>query len=165
MGDEISLSRETQTIRQLPWDLRSPNRERQRVTISFVALLRRKGDYDEKVDHRGSKGFSEKAVDRRTFLKIAAGTVGPLVIGGVPSVNLFAADASIGLEDPAYEALYSNFEGRFMKDPRWVEQTLPRLQWPKAGERVPEFRAGIQNVRPFSSIPCGRWPQTRSSWA
>jgi len=96
-----------------------------------------------------SRGFSKKAVDRRTFLKIAAATAGPLVIEGFPSVSLFAAEPRLELEDPAYEALYSNFEGRFMKDPRWVEQTLPRLQWPKAGERVPEFRAGIQNVRPF----------------
>ena len=40
---------------------------------------------------------------------------------GNPSVNLFAAEARLELEDPAYEALYNNFKGRFMKDPRWVE--------------------------------------------
>ena len=59
-----------------------------------------------------SRGFSKKAVDRRTFLKIAAATAGPLVIEGFPSVSLFAAEPRLELEDPAYEALYSTMAVR-----------------------------------------------------
>ena len=53
------------------------------------------------------------------------------------------------MEDSKYEALYNNFKGRYMKDPKWVEYTLSRLNWPKAGERVPELTAGVQKERPF----------------
>jgi hypothetical protein len=93
--------------------------------------------------------LSRKRFDRRTFLKMAAATAGPLIIQGVPSGRLFAADAPIALDDPKYAALYSNFEGRYMKDPKWVEYTLSRLRWPKAGERIPELTAGVQKERPF----------------
>ena len=71
---------------------------------------------------------------------------------GFPSGNLFAAEPReprIELEDPAYEKMYNNREGYYMKDPKWVKQTLSRLQWPKAGERVPELRAIFQKERSF----------------
>ena len=96
-----------------------------------------------------AKGSSKRGVDRRTFLKMAAAAAGPLIIQGVPSGRLFAAEANVALEDPKYAALYNNFEGRYMKDPKWVEYTLSRLNWPKAGERVPELTAGVQKERPF----------------
>jgi len=95
------------------------------------------------------KKSSKKAVDRRTFLKIAAAAAGPLVMQRFPSGHLFAAEARPELEDRSYEKFYNNFEGRYMKDPKWVEQTLPRLQWPKGGERVPELKAGIQKERTY----------------
>ena len=96
-----------------------------------------------------SNGFSKRKVDRRTFLKLAAATAGPLVMQGFPSGNLFAAEPRIELEDPSYEKMYNSREGYYMKDPRWVKQTFSRLQWPKAGERVPELRAIFQKERSF----------------
>jgi peptide/nickel transport system substrate-binding protein len=103
----------------------------------------------KKTSKRDSERFSKRGIDRRTFLKLAAATAGPLVMQGFPPGNLFAAEPSIELEDPSYEKMYNNREGFYMKDAKWVKQTLSRLQWPKTGERVPEFKAIMQKERPF----------------
>jgi len=98
---------------------------------------------------RDSERVSKKGVDRRTFLKMAAATAGPLAAQWFPSGNLFAAEPRIELVDPSYEKMYNSRDGYYMKDPRWMKQSLSRLQWPKAGERVPEFKAIMQKERPF----------------
>jgi hypothetical protein len=94
-----------------------------------------------------SDRFWDQGVDRRTFLKIAGFTGGLLALPGLPYRDLFAAEDRIELEDPSYKEFY-NRKGNYFQDPKWVEQTLPRLQWPKGGERVPEINVLVVSEAP-----------------
>jgi peptide/nickel transport system substrate-binding protein len=81
--------------------------------------------------------LGKEGLDRRTFLKMAGAAGSFLSVSGFPWGNLLA-QAKIEVEDEAYlNKLYNSSKGFYMQDPKWVEQTLPRLQWPKAGERIP----------------------------
>jgi peptide/nickel transport system substrate-binding protein len=93
----------------------------------------------EERDQRNSEGYLDSGMDRRTFLKIAGVTGGLLAMQGLARRDLLAAEARIDVEDPAYSAFYNSRKGFYMQAPKWVEQTLRRLQWPKAGEAVPEI--------------------------
>lgn len=90
----------------------------------------------------------EQGMDRRTFLKIAGVTGGLLAMPGIPLKDLLAADPRIELEDPSYMSLYG-VKDYYLRDPKWAEETLPRLQWPKAGERVPEISVLTRSEIPF----------------
>jgi len=88
-------------------------------------------------------------VDRRTFMKLAGVTGGLLAMDGFLPLNLDAASPAFEVEDPTYMDFYSKYKGFYMQNPKWVEQALPRLQWPKAGERVPEIVVLVQAEQPF----------------
>lgn len=94
-------------------------------------------------------------LDRRTLLKMAAVTGGVATLGGRPAR---ASDAArITFVDPKYRAFYDEREGYFLRDAGWVEETLPRITWPRDGERIPEFRVMLQTARPDSIDAWRRW--------
>jgi peptide/nickel transport system substrate-binding protein len=90
----------------------------------------------------------DPGMDRRTFLKIAGVTGGLLAMQGLAPRDLLAAGPRFELEDTAYNEFY-NGKGYYMQAPKWVEQTLPRLQWPKAGEVVPEIGVLVITTNQF----------------
>ena len=96
---------------------------------------------------KNSEGCWDQGMNRRTFIKIAGITGGLLVMPGLAYRDLFAAEDSIELEDPSYKEFY-NRKGNYFQDPKWVEQTLPRLQWPKGGERLPEINVLVVSEAP-----------------
>ena len=87
-------------------------------------------------------------MDRRTFLKIMGVTGGLLATPGLPIKPLYG-QTNIEFNDPRYASFYSDRQGFYTKDSKWVKQTLPRIQWPQAGERVPEIVVSVPSSQPF----------------
>jgi len=90
----------------------------------------------EERNRKNSGFFGMEEMNRRAFLKTVGAAGGILTISGFPWGDVLA-QTKIEVEDPAYNKIYNSHKGFYMQDPKWVEQTLPRLQWTKAGERVP----------------------------
>lgn len=90
-------------------------------------------------------------LDRRTLLKMAAVTGGVASIGtGLAQAQASDAAARITYVDPKYRDFYNQLEGYFLRDAGWVEETIPRITWPRDGERIPEFKVMLQTSRPDS---------------
>jgi len=95
------------------------------------------------------------STDRRTLIKMAAVMGGVAAAGGRPAR---ASDAArITFVDTKYRDFYNEREGYFLRDAGWVEETLPRITWPRDGERIPEFKVVLQTARPDSIDAWRRW--------
>jgi len=102
---------------------------------------------------------SADGIDRRTFLKLAAVTGGlaatGATVGGSPAL---AADADkISFVDPKYRDFYNEKDGYFLRDKGWVDETVPRITWPKDGDRVPEFTVLTQTAAPAWTDAFRKW--------
>jgi peptide/nickel transport system substrate-binding protein len=94
------------------------------------------------------EGGWEQETDRRTFLKIAGVTGGALAVPGMFPGELFAETPELETEDPMYkEKFYKYRKGWYMNDPKWVRKAVPRLTWPKEGQRVPDIEVAIPSNR------------------
>ncbi len=98
--------------------------------MKWMELNGKEGNMEERKRKSGGH-FGKEEMNRRAFLKMAGAAGGFLTISGYPWGDLMA-QTKIELEDPAYNKLYNDRKGFYMQDPKWVEQTLPRLQcaWP-----------------------------------
>jgi peptide/nickel transport system substrate-binding protein len=99
-------------------------------------------------DRRSFENGGDQRLDRRTFLKMAGIAGGLLVLPQLSPGDIFAQEERFELEDPSYKEFY-NRKGNYFQDPKWAEQTLPRLKWPKGGERVPEINVLVVTEAPF----------------
>jgi peptide/nickel transport system substrate-binding protein len=96
-----------------------------------------------------------QGLDRRTMLKMAALMGGAATLGARPAN---AQDAArIAFVDPAYRDFYNERENYFLRDAGWVEETLPRITWPRDGDRIPEFKVLLQTSRPDWIDAWRRW--------
>ncbi len=61
--------------------------------------------------------------------------------------------------DPGIAKVYRDQKGYFADDPKWREMTYPRIQWPKKGERVPDFEVLVTPAFPFWLDAMRKWAQ------
>ena len=97
-------------------------------------------------------------VDRRTFLKLAAVTGGAAFASGMPFGSARAADAAkITFAEPKYRDFYNEKDGYFLRDQGWVDETVPRITWPKDGDKVPDLTVLVQTSRPDWTDAFRKW--------
>ncbi|MSO75793.1 MAG: twin-arginine translocation signal domain-containing protein [Alphaproteobacteria bacterium] len=104
------------------------------------------------------EGLFGDGVDRRTFLKLAAVTGGAAMLSGVPLASPHAADAAaVTFVDPKYRDFYNEKDGYFLRDQGWVDETVPRITWPKDGDKVPDLTVLIQTAVPAQADAFRKW--------
>ncbi len=97
-------------------------------------------------------------IDRRTFMKLAAVTGGTLALSQMPFRPANAQDAAkIKFAKDRYRDFYDSKDGYFLKDQGWIDETLPRITWPKDGAIVPELSVLVQNTQPDWIDAWRRW--------
>ena len=106
------------------------------------------------IDHAAMSG----ELDRRTFLKIAAVTGGVALLPTFPSGPARAADAAkVTFANPKYRDFYNEKDGYFLRDQGWVDETVPRITWPKDGDKVPDFTVMVQTSQPAWTDAFRKW--------
>ena len=87
---------------------------------------------------------------RRTVLRAAAAAAAAVAAGklGIDAAEAQVAEPKFSVVNPKYLPLYQGDAGYFFNDPRWVKEAIPRLTWPKPGDRVPELGIIIPNNEP-----------------
>ena len=102
--------------------------------------------------------FDIGRIDRRTFLKLAAVSGGVAFTAGLPFRPANAADAAkITFADPKYRDFYNEKDGYFLRDQGWVSETVPRITWPKDGDKIPEFTVLTQTASPAWADAFRKW--------
>jgi peptide/nickel transport system substrate-binding protein len=88
-------------------------------------------------------------IARRSVLRGAAAATGAAALArlGVGSAAA-EGEAKFAVVNPKYAPLYEGNAGYYFNDAQWVKDTIPRLTWPKDGERVPELGVIIPNNEP-----------------
>lgn len=87
-------------------------------------------------------------IDRRSLLKLLAAAGTGAAAGGLHWTAAAQGTPAFELEDDKYRRAYEGFKGYYFQDPEWVKQTVPRLSWPKDGEKVPELQIIMPNNNP-----------------
>ena len=87
-------------------------------------------------------------IDRRSLLKLLAAAGTGAAAGGVPWTAAAQGAPAFELEDAKYRPAYDSFKGYYFQDAEWVKQTVPRLSWPKDGDKVPELQLIMPNNNP-----------------
>jgi peptide/nickel transport system substrate-binding protein len=89
-----------------------------------------------------------RPIDRRSLLKLLAVAGSGAAASGLPRDATAQGTPKFELEDAKYTPAYDSFKGYYFQDPEWVKQTVPRLTWPKDGERIPELQIIMPNNNP-----------------
>jgi peptide/nickel transport system substrate-binding protein len=104
-----------------------------------------------KINPKGEPGTSADPLPKLQMSRRGV-LLTPLALGAgllLPHRALAQTNDDFQFVDPGVAKIYKQQKGYFADDAVWREATYPRIQWPKKGQRVPEFEVLVAAAFPF----------------